>query len=103
MIFQQAKTGILEIDFINYLYFNMSNKNTILFQNDSILAKRFNVTRKTIENVKKKLRKADIIKYTRQIIFVNPEKAFRGNAKKRNERISEYWSFKEIAANEEEK
>lgn len=95
MFFGCAKTGIIEIDFINYLL-QSARKNVVIYQKDEIIAKRIGTSRQTIERIKKKLQDADVIKYNKGVIFINPRVYFKGKAKFRQEIAEEYEGFIEF-------
>lgn len=82
----------IEIDLLFYLLRKMSSGNVIAVKNEKI-AKDLGVCRQTIETAKKKMQKANWLDYTAGVIFINPEKIYRGNAYKREQRINEYYAF----------
>lgn len=96
MIYKKGmqKTGILIFDLMNYLLLHMSNQNTICNLSNEKLAKELNVHRHTIERVKTKLKEANYIKYNNEIIFVNPDIYYKGNAKKQIECAVQYKDIK---------
>ena len=95
MFFGCRKTGIIELDFINYLL-KSARKNVVIYQKDEILAKKIGTSRQTIERIKRKLQNADIIKYNKGIIFINPRVYFKGKARNKEEITIEYTNFIEF-------
>lgn len=82
-------SGILEIDFLNYLNIKSTN-NKLIYWDDKILAKKFGVCRQTIQRVKKQFERANYIKYQNGVIFLNPKYFWKSSAKTRKKAYEEY-------------
>lgn len=67
-----------------FLIRNMSNKGTILATND-VLAKKLEVSDKTIRTTKKQMEEEGFIKYKSGRIYINPNFIWRGTPKGREE------------------
>lgn len=89
---QWKATGAIELDLLIWLIANMRG-NWINRITDEKLAKKLDVTRKTIATAKHRLHDAGILKYEAKAIFLNPWIVYRGTASRRFECIDEYEHF----------
>ena len=87
-------TGIIALDLWMYLI-KKSHYNWVYNITDEDLAEAIGTTRRTIIETKKKLRKAELIKYEPKAILLNPWIVFKGSANKRAECKIEWQLYEE--------
>ena len=87
---REPKPRDLNLRFLFWLIENMSSHGTIDFVTNEQLAKQFGVNEKTIRSLKQRLQEDGFIKYHSETIMINPNFAWRGTAKKREEARTKY-------------